>query len=128
VNDNDCDVIKDLYDESTNYIKTICFIPLKRTFDAADEKCQSYGMFLYNADDPEAEKAMLDFSNTRFSPSLGYALYLEGKTSEGCVVVANEEGLFRVAFANCTEKFSFYCQFTREPKATEPGKIAKRQT
>jgi hypothetical protein len=125
VNDANCDDVKDLYDESSNYIKTLCLVPLSKNFDESAEKCQSYEMFLYNADDPEAEKALLDFSNFRFRPSYGGVLYVEGKTSAGCSVVSNEEGLFKVIFIDCNNKQYFYCQFVRTPKAEELGNLCK---
>jgi hypothetical protein len=121
VNDTNCDDVKDLYDESTNYIKTVCLVPLFKTYDGAVEKCHSYGMSLYNVDAPEAKKALLDFSNSRFRPSLGGVLSVEGKTNDGCAAVGNSKGLFDVLYVNCSMTPYYYCQYTRTPKTDEPG-------
>jgi hypothetical protein len=119
--------VKDLYDESKIYIKTVCLVYLLRDYRSADSKCQSYGMFLFNADEPDVEKALLDFSNLQYSPSYGQALYIETKTSKGCAVVDNWEGSFAVYFTNCTDKMYFYCQFVRTPKTNERGKRRQRK-
>jgi hypothetical protein len=125
VNATSCDEVKDLYDESTNYIKTVCLVLLYKDYDDAVAKCRSYGMSLYNVDAPEAKKTLLDFSNSRFRPSLGATLYVEGKTSEGCAVVANKEGLFDVLSVSCTNKTFFYCQYSRALEPDVPGNHEK---
>jgi hypothetical protein len=121
VNVTDCDEVKDQYDQFSNYINTVCLVSLKKNYENADAKCQSQGMFLYNVDVPEVEKALLDFSNSLFRPSLGEALFIDGKRSEGCAAVANKEGLFGLSFIDCSEKHYFYCQFTRTPKTEKLG-------
>jgi hypothetical protein len=102
-------------------MNTVCLVSLKKNYENADAKCQSQGMFLYNVDVPEVEKALLDFSNSLFRPSLGEALFVDGKRSEGCAAVANKEGLFALSFIDCSEKHYFYCQFTRTPKTEKLG-------
>jgi hypothetical protein len=108
--------VKDLYDNTTEYIKTVCLVALEKTYDGADQKCQSQKMFLYYADDPQVERALVDFSNTQFRPSTGATLYIHGKTTKGCLVVNNSVGLFNVSFIDCSELHYFYCQFKRTPK------------
>jgi hypothetical protein len=94
-------------------------VALKKTYDGADQKCQSQKMFLYNADDPQVERALVDFSNSQFRPSAGAKLYIYGKTREGCAVVNNSFGLFNVSFIDCSKMHYFYCQFTRTPKTED---------
>jgi hypothetical protein len=64
VNNTNCDEVKDLFDDSSNYIKTVCMVPLKKGYNSADAKCQSYGMSLYDFDTSEAKRALLEFSNS----------------------------------------------------------------
>jgi hypothetical protein len=77
-------------------------------------------MSLYNVDAPKAKKALLDFSNYWFRRET--ALYVEGKTSEGCAVVANTDGLFNVLTVSCFEEKNYYCQYTRDPTTDVPRK------
>lgn len=124
MNDTYCDEIKDLYDESSNYIKTVCLIPAYKDFDSGtDRKCLSSGMSLYNVDAPEAKKALLDFTSFLFS-RLGTIISIDGKTSEGCAVVHNREGSFDVSYLSCSMILSvpyYYCQYMRTPKTNELG-------
>jgi hypothetical protein len=122
VNTTNCDEVKDLNDDSGNYLTTVCLVAFGVTYNEADEKCLSYGMSLYNIDTPEAKKALLDFSNTRFKASLGGALYVQGKTSKGCNVLYNGGGLFSFYVSDCYSRLYFHCQLTRTPTTVEPGK------
>jgi hypothetical protein len=127
VNTTNCDEVKDLNDDSGNYIKSVCLVAIDETYNGADEKCQSYGMSLYNVDTSEAKKALLDFSTTRFKPLLGVVLYIQGKTSVGCNILYNGEGLFDVfPDDDCYYRCYFYCQFTQTPTAQEPGKQRRK--
>jgi hypothetical protein len=129
VNTDSCGDIKDLYDESETYIRTVCTVLLARTHDAADKKCASYGMSLFKLEPPEAKKALLDFANSQFDQSAKAYLHVHGKTSAGCSVLYNGDGLVEVYSDFCNSRYNFYCQYTREPKATEEqGKVAKYQT
>jgi hypothetical protein len=118
--------VKDLYDDSGNYLTTVCLIAFGATYKDADGKCLSYGMSLYNADASEAKKALLDFSNMRFKPSLGFILYVQGKTSDKCSIFYNGEGLFGVYSDDCNNRRYFYCQFTRTPTTVESGKQKRK--
>jgi hypothetical protein len=101
---------------------------MSKEYDGAVEKCQFYGMSLYNVDDLGAKKALLDFLDSRFRPSNGDVFYIEGKTSEGCAVVANWNGLFDVSFVDCFWTYYFHCQFVRTPKTDEPGSHRANKT
>jgi hypothetical protein len=57
---------------------TVCMVPLKKGYNSADAKCQSYGMSLYDFDTSEAKRALLAFSNSRFKPSKGEVLFVKG--------------------------------------------------
>jgi hypothetical protein len=126
VNTTNCDEVKDLNDDFGNYLTTVCLVAFEATYNEADGKCVSYGMSLYNVETPEAKKALLDFSNTRFKAGVGAFLHVQGKTSEGCAVVANWEGLFGIFYLDCSTTSYFYCQFTRTPTTVEPGKQKKK--
>jgi hypothetical protein len=123
VNTNGCDEVKDLFDESKNYIRTVCSVPLARTHDAAEKKCVSYGMSLFILEPPEAQKALLSFANSQFKARSGALLHVHGKTSAGCSVLYNGKGIFEVYSDFCNSRYSFYCQFTREPKTKEQGEV-----
>jgi hypothetical protein len=126
VNTTNCDEVKDLNDDSGNYLTTVCMVAYSATHNEAYEKCLSYGMSLYNVETSEAKKALLDFSNTRFKAGAGAFLQVQDKTSEGCNVLYNEKGLFDVYVEDCYSKWYFYCQFVRTPTTIEPGKQNRR--
>jgi hypothetical protein len=123
-----CDEIKDLFDESQTYIRTICVVPLGKTHDAAEKYCLSNGMSLFMLEPPEAKKALLDYANSQFNPLEKAYLHVHGKTSAGCSVLYNGNGLFEEYLDFCNSRYYFYCQFTRVPKATEPGKVTQSHT
>jgi hypothetical protein len=125
VNTDNCDEVKDLNDDFGNYLTTVCLVAYSATYNEADGKCLSYGMSLYNVDVPEAKTALFDFSTSRFKPLLGVVLYIQGKTSGGCNILYNGEGLFDVYVKDCYSKRYFYCQLTRTPTSVEPGKQTK---
>jgi hypothetical protein len=122
VNTTYCDEVKDLNDDSGNYLTTVCLVASLATYNKADGKCLSYGMSLYNVDIDETRKALADFSNTRFKPLSGRFLFVHGKISEGCYAIYNGVGLFDAYLENCFSKRFFYCQFIRTPTTVEPGK------
>jgi hypothetical protein len=117
VNTNDCNEIKDLYDDSETYIRTVCIVNIDKTHDAADKYCLSNGMSLFMLEPPEATKALLNFANTQYPPGRGYYLHVDGKTSEGCTVLYNGKGLFEV--------YSDFCnsQYTRPTGIIESGEF-----
>jgi hypothetical protein len=84
-------------------------------------------MSLFLLEPPEAQKALFDFSNSQFKAGSGALLHVHGKTSAGCSVLYNGEGLFDVYSDFCNSRYYFYCQYTREPKTKEPGEVAKSQ-
>lgn len=127
MDDSDCDGVKDLNDDSGNYIKTACLVPLRKNHKDSDEKCRSYGMSFYNVEAPEAKKALLNFSDTRFRPSYGAYIFVNGTKNKRCAAVNNKEGLFRLTFMNCTTKHYFYCQFVRTPQTNELSKQSSRK-
>jgi hypothetical protein len=92
-----------------------------KTHDEAEGRCFSYLMALYNLDTPETQKALLDFSNSRFKESSGRLMHVYGKTSAGCSVIYNGNGLFEIYSDFCNSRYYFYCQYFRKPKVNEPG-------
>jgi hypothetical protein len=118
-----CDEVKDLRDDSGNYLTTVC-LAVHCTYYEANKQCQSHGMSFFNANTSEDIKALLDFSDTRFKPLSGDFLYIQGKTNENCSVLYNgdDKGLFIVSAFPCYNRSLFYCQYTRTPITVELGK------
>jgi hypothetical protein len=121
VNTDKCGEVEDFFDESGKYIKTVCLVALRKAYNVAGGRCLSYGMSLYEMDTPEANKVLLDFSNSRFKAFSGDVLYVKGRIDGRCSGVSNRGGLFDIFSNNCFEELFFYCQYTREPITKEPG-------
>jgi hypothetical protein len=77
---------------------------------------------------PETQEALLNYANSQFKAKAGSLLHVHGKTSAGCLVLYNGNGLFDVYSDFCNSRYFFYCQFTREPEEIEPGKVTISQT
>jgi hypothetical protein len=120
VNTDDCDEVKDLFDDTKNYLKTVCLVASAKTHDEADEYCTPNYMFLLYLDMSEAQKALFDFLNSRFKKSAGL-LHMQGKTNEGCSVLSNEKGSFDVGTDLCNSRYYFICEFSRDLITVEPG-------
>jgi hypothetical protein len=125
VNKKDCNEIKDLYDDSETYIRTVCTVLTFRTHDAAEKYCLSYGMSLFMLEPPEATKALLDLANTQYKAGEEYTLHVHGKTSEGCSVLYNGNGLFEVFSDLCNSRLPYYCQYTRLTDIIESCEFVK---
>jgi hypothetical protein len=125
VNNKECNQIKDLYDDSETYIKTVCTVLIDKTYDAAEKYCLSHGMSLFMLEPPEATKALLDLANTQYKAGRGFYLHVHGKTSEGCSSLFNGNGFFEVISDLCNSRYSFYCQYTRLTDIIESCKFVK---
>lgn len=81
-----CNVIRDLKDSTGNYLKTLCSVYKDQTYDEAVKTCAASGMKMYNADQTEAENALLTFSDLQWP--LG-TFWVEGKSGSNCSAVSN---------------------------------------
>jgi hypothetical protein len=129
VNTDKCDEVKDIFDESTNYIKTTCLVAISATYKEAQLNCLSYGMSLYVLDNSKTSTSLSDFSNTRFKASLGVKLYVSKEDGvEDCKVLYNGEGLFEFVSDSCDGSFFFYCQYNVKQGKTTSQKTEQKQS
>lgn len=116
MNSANCEEIKDMFDSSGSYLKTVCLVDTAGTYDDAEAICQSYGMSLYDSNSLGARIALLSYVTTRFSTVFPINLRINGKAKESCAVVQNRIGVVNVYSSNCNSSYFSYCQFSKAGK------------
>lgn len=107
-----CEYIRDFYNQSNAYQKSICFDLYGKTYDQSLDWCHQNGMKLYQPDSGEIDNFLHNFATEKY---INYTekFQIEGKNSSGCLIITNlnNNGTFYSNLTQCDVPKRSVCEF-----------------
>jgi hypothetical protein len=103
-----CLVYGDVYDNSNEYEKTLCYVKQKATYSKAKSFCMKNKMQLYRTESSlSAASLMTELASNYLKESSKAVVYVDGMKGSKCLTYS---GLNKINHDWCSTSFHFICE------------------
>lgn len=110
----------DVYDSTGNYMKTLCLVTQVHNYAGGSDTCKNNKMTLYNADTPEAKKALTFFVSKRYpkhDKGVKRLIHINGVKGQMCNSINNMNAAatetYEISYQNCRITGYSFCEFLK---------------